>query len=114
MSDHRETRLPGNDVDVVATFVSDEPVPALMAHKILSVPDVESVYIQKIDDTFHVWTIVDAPDDSVLHASFASEKELIRRVQASGFDFNVIERRGRRLESIITLPGQRWTKDWRE
>jgi len=95
---------------VSSQLVPAEPIPALLAHKLLCIPDVETVYIKVNGRAFHVWTIVDAPDDSILAKIFSAENVLIKEFPTSGFDFNVIERRGRHLRSIITLGCPGWTK----
>jgi hypothetical protein len=93
-----------------ASFALAQPVPALLANRLLSTPEVESVYIKKIDNAFHVWTIVDTADDAVLEVIFEGEKSLMERFPSMDFDFNVVERRGQNLRSVITLSCQGWTK----
>jgi hypothetical protein len=84
-------------------------VPAVIAKKLLSVPEVESVSIEQDGAMFHVWTVVDNPAEEIFDRIYDHEKQLIHELDCSlRFDFRVISRRGRTLNSLITIKGPIW------
>jgi hypothetical protein len=74
-----------------------------IASQLLSVREVESVYIHRTKDITQVWTIVDAPAEEVYDAIYERERAVIRELAPDRFDFHVVSRRGRPLRSILTL-----------
>ncbi len=78
-----------------------------IAKRLLSLPQVESVYINRSTDIIRVWTIIDDDDESVADAIYDQERLLIHELQEQ-FDFHVIARQGRALRSLITLNCRGW------
>lgn len=86
-------------------------IPSLVANTILGISDVEYVYVKvHPDGVFHVWTVVDDPQEEVYDAIYDQEQLLIARFQSIQFDFQVISRYGRELRSVISLSCQGWRK----
>jgi hypothetical protein len=85
-------------------------IPTCIADYLLEIPATECVYVQANDGMVQVWTIVDAPEESVFDAIYAREKDLIDEFKPIRFDFHVIAREGRQLRSIISLSCQGWRK----
>jgi hypothetical protein len=77
--------------------------PVFMAKWLLAVPEVESVHVLRDHDTFRVWTVIDSDEDPAYDAIYAKEKKIINEMKPFLFDFHVLARRGRQLESFITL-----------
>jgi hypothetical protein len=90
--------------------VASALIPAHIANRILAVPGTEYVYVKPGDGVVQVWTVVDSPEESVFDAIYDREKALIDELRPLNFDFHVIAREGKSINSIITLSCQGWRR----
>jgi len=80
------------------------------AETLLELPLVESVYINQTGSTSRVWTIIDGDDDEVRDTIYKKEKDLINKLPECRFDFQVVARRGRPLDSLLTFTCHEWNR----
>jgi hypothetical protein len=83
-------------------------IPAYVAKQILAVKGTEYVYVKATDRVVRVWTVVDSPGEPVFDAIYDREKAIIDELNPIRFDFHVIAREGRPINSIVTLSCQGW------
>jgi len=91
----------------VSQYISPE---YRIAKHILSVPEAESVFINRTKEIIRVWTIVDDPGEEVFDAIYERERLVIREHGQERFDFHVVARKGRLLRSVLSLSYPSWTR----
>jgi hypothetical protein len=104
-----------NATKVVAIAQAQEQIlsllPGLIADMLLGVSGVEYAFVEiQAGGVFHVWTVVDNPQDEVYDAIYDREKLIIKQFHPIPFDFQVIARRGKDLRSVISLACRGWRK----
>jgi hypothetical protein len=80
-----------------------------IATRLLRIPQVESVFVDRSSEIIRVWTVIDHDDEAVCDAIYSQEQYLIQDLQEQ-FDFHVIARGGRELRSLITLNCGGWAR----
>ena len=58
---------------------------------------------RRTGDCYAVWTVVDRVDDQTREAIYWQEWALMEQYPESDFDFHLLERRGRSLETLVTV-----------
>jgi hypothetical protein len=91
----------------VSSYVSPE---FLIARHLLSIKEVESLYIHTSQEMTRVWTVVDDPPEQVFDAIYDRERVVIRELAPDRFDFHVVARKGRPLRSVLTLGYCMWMR----
>ena len=73
------------------------------AELISQISEVEAVLGALDDGAFSLWSVTDAVSVEVEDHIYEMEGELMDMFPSAGFDFHLIERRGRPLEEIVSL-----------
>jgi hypothetical protein len=66
--------------------------------------EVEAVLTSRHGNVFYLWTVVDNPTGEVRERIFEREKAIIDGFPEYDFDFNIISRRGRSMDMLISDP----------
>lgn len=67
------------------------------------IPEVEAVLGMLDDKVFSLWSVTDEVSVEVEDRIYEMEGKLMDMFPGEGFDFHIIERRGRPLEEIVSL-----------
>jgi hypothetical protein len=67
------------------------------------IPEVEAVLGTLDDGAFSLWSVTDEASMEVEDRIYEMEGKLMDMFPSEGFDFHLIERRGRPLEEIVSL-----------
>jgi len=71
--------------------------------RLATIPAVEAVMARRTGDRYAVWTVVDRIDDQTRETIYWQEWALMEQYPESDFDFHLLERRGRPLETLVTV-----------
>lgn len=75
-----------------------------ISKELASVADVEAVWTSQQGHVFHVWTLVDNPDQEIRRRIYDHECAIIDQFDDYEFEFNIIPRRGRDAQSVLSDP----------
>jgi hypothetical protein len=67
------------------------------------IPEVEAVLGILDDGAFSLWSVTDEASMEVEDRIYEMEGKLMDMFPSEGFDFHIVERRGRPLEEIVSL-----------
>jgi len=71
-----------------------------LARELSLVPEVEAIFSTRHGSVLYVWTVVNNFDPTVRAAIYEREKALIDAFGGFDFDFDIIARRGRDIETL--------------
>jgi len=74
------------------------------------IPAVERVHVFQDGGLLNVFTIVENDDESAFDAIYDQERSIIRQFRDFHFDFNVIARRGRPVQEILSFDAPVWQR----
>ena len=75
-----------------------------VALELSQVPEVENVFTAKLKNLVYAWIVVDPFDEAVREEIYVHEKSIIDEFWDFEFDFNIISRRGRKLQELLSDP----------
>lgn len=80
------------------------PLTDFVAYEFSQIREVDAVLTARHNNLFYVWIIVDQFDKGVREKVYSREKEIINGFKQFDFDFNIISRRGRDMNELISDP----------
>jgi hypothetical protein len=72
---------------------------------------VESIHVLSGGPVWRVYTVVNDDDDEIFDQIYGREQSIIRSFTDAHFDFNVIVRRGRPVEELLSLGAPAWQRE---
>jgi hypothetical protein len=87
------------------THYPDTPFPEIRAlwSRLVSIPAVETVMARRAGNRCAIWTVADRLDDQIRETIYWQEWELMGQYPDLDFDFRLLERQGRPLETLVTV-----------
>lgn len=72
-------------------------------NRLVSIPAVETVMARRAGNRCAIWTVADRLDDQIRETIYWQEWELMGQYPDLDFDFRLLERQGRPLETLVTV-----------
>jgi hypothetical protein len=97
-------------VDMGTPCMGASPLNDRISDVFAGIEPVESVYGLISGNSFTVFTVIDVDDEDTYDLIYERERLLIHEFSGVHFDFNVIARRGRPLDSVVGSCSPIWQR----